>query len=151
MSRLFFKILAVLLVDSFYKKTSGLLYFIDFISLSNKSFKSLTCVGKVQCCLESILFQRFDIYFCFPTLNVHPSSMNWKKATRNCAVWRFISCKKLAVSFPWEREDHEYIFCTKIWQAVWFRKRHLKLQLKTFNVAFGVLYPTDGFFTVYQR
>ena len=50
--------------------------FIDFISLSNKSFKSLTCVGKVQCCLESILFQRFDIYFCFPTLNVHPSSMN---------------------------------------------------------------------------
>ena len=36
----------------------GLLYFIDFISLSNESFKSLTCVGKVQCCLESILFQR---------------------------------------------------------------------------------------------
>ena len=57
-------------------KALGLLYFIDFISLSNKSFKSLTCVGKVQCCLESILFQCFDIYFCFPTLNVHPSSMN---------------------------------------------------------------------------
>ena len=43
-------------------KASGLLYFIDFISLSNKSFKNLTCVGKVQCCFESILFQRFDIY-----------------------------------------------------------------------------------------
>ena len=49
---------------------------IDFISFSNKSFKSLTCVGKVQCCLESILFQRFDTYFCFPTSNVHPSCMN---------------------------------------------------------------------------
>ena len=66
--------IAVLLVYS--SKALGLLYFIDFISLSNKSFKSLTCVGKVQCCLESILFQRFDIFFCFPTLNVHPSSMN---------------------------------------------------------------------------
>ena len=69
-----FKTLAILLVDSL--KALGLLYFIDFISLSNKSFKSLTCVGKVQCCLESILFQRFDIYFCFPNLNVHPSCMN---------------------------------------------------------------------------
>ena len=88
---------------------------VDFISLSNKSFKSLTCVGKVQCCPESILFQRFDVYFCFPTLNVHPSS---KKATRNCAVRHFTSCKKLAVSFLWEREGHEYIFCTKIWQTV---------------------------------
>ena len=68
-----FQILAVLLVDSL--KAFGQLYFFDFISLSNKTFKSLTCVGKVQC-LESILFQRFDIYFCFPTLNVHPSSMN---------------------------------------------------------------------------
>ena len=47
-----------------------------YLSLSNKSFKKLTGVGKVQCCLESILSQRFDIYFCFPTLNVHPSSMN---------------------------------------------------------------------------
>ena len=45
-----------------------------WLSLSNKSFKNLTGVGKVQCCLESILSQRFDIYFCFPTLN--PSSMN---------------------------------------------------------------------------
>ena len=63
-----------LFVDSL--KELGLLYFIDLISLSNKSFKSLTCVGKVQCCLERISFQRFDIYFCFPTLNVHPSCMN---------------------------------------------------------------------------
>ena len=46
------------------------------LSLSNKSFKNLTGVGKAQCCLESILSQRFDIYFCFPTLNVHPFSMN---------------------------------------------------------------------------
>ena len=59
------------MVDSL--KALGPLYFIDFISLSNKSFKNLTGVGKVQRCLESILFQRFDIYFCFPTLNVHPS------------------------------------------------------------------------------
>ena len=28
----------------------------------NKSLKNLTCVGKVRCCLESILFQRSDIY-----------------------------------------------------------------------------------------
>ena len=47
-----------------------------WLSLSNKYFKNLTGVSKVQCCLEGILFQRFDIYFCFPTLNVHPSSMN---------------------------------------------------------------------------
>ena len=55
---------------------------IDFISLCNKSFKSLTCVGKVQCCFESILFQHFDFYFCFPTSNVHPFSY---EPTRNCA------------------------------------------------------------------
>ena len=47
-----------------------------WLSLSNESFKNLTGVGKVQCCLESILSLRFDIYFCFPTLNVHPFSMN---------------------------------------------------------------------------
>ena len=70
----FFKILAVLLVDSL--KALGPLYFIDFILLFNESFKSLTCVGEVQCCPESILFQCFNIYFCFPTLNVHPSSIN---------------------------------------------------------------------------
>ena len=69
-------------------KALGLLYFLDFISLSNKSFKSLTCVGKFQCCLECILFQRFDIYLCFLTLNVHPSS---------------VKCKKLPVSFLWEK------------------------------------------------
>ena len=46
----------------------------SFITLTNKSFK--TCVGKVQNCLESILFQYFDIYFCFPILHVHPSIMN---------------------------------------------------------------------------
>ena len=60
-------------------KALDLLYFIDFISLLNKSFKNFTCVGKIQCCLKSMLFQRFDIYFCCPTLNVHPSTMNWKK------------------------------------------------------------------------
>ena len=70
----FSKYWQVLLVDS--SKALGLLYFLDFISLFNKSFKSLTSVGKVQCCFESILFQRFDIYFCFPTSNVHPSFMN---------------------------------------------------------------------------
>ena len=56
------------------------IYIIDFISLSNKSFKSLTCVGKVQ--YYSILFQRFDIYFCFPTINGHPSSMNQLETVR---------------------------------------------------------------------
>ena len=35
---------------------------LTFITLSNKSFKSLTYVGKLSF-LESILFQRFDIYF----------------------------------------------------------------------------------------
>ena len=81
----FFKTLAVLLVDSL--KALGLLYFIDFISLSaNKSFESLTCVSKVQCCLESILFQRFNIYSCFPTLNVHPSCMNPLETVR-CDIY----------------------------------------------------------------
>ena len=64
---IFQKILTVLLVDSL--KALGLLYFIDFISLSNKSFKDLTCVGKVQRCPESILLQRFDILFLFSYLN----------------------------------------------------------------------------------
>ena len=72
-SRLYFKILAVKLVYSL--KALGMLYFTDTHFPINP-FKNLTGVGKVQCCLESILSQRFDIYFCFPTLNVHPSSMN---------------------------------------------------------------------------
>ena len=59
-------------IGRFVKSIRPILYFIDFISLSNTSFKSLTCVGNVQCCLESILFQRFDIFFCFLALNVHP-------------------------------------------------------------------------------
>ena len=35
------------IVDSL--EALGLLYFADFILLSSESFKSLTCVGKVQC------------------------------------------------------------------------------------------------------
>ena len=37
---------------------------------------------------------------------------------RHCAVRHFMSYKKLAVSFLWEREDNEYIFLVDslIWE-----------------------------------
>ena len=53
------------------------------------------------------IFQRFDIYFCFPTLNVHPSTMNCKKAhSKLCgATFYFmwgVSCKlSMGKGRPW--------------------------------------------------
>ena len=58
------------------KYSSSVMRFTLITHVCNKSFKNLTCAGKVQRYLESILFQRSDIYFCFSTSHVHPSIMN---------------------------------------------------------------------------
>ena len=79
---------------------------LTFITLSNKPFENLTCVGKLQFSLR-VSYSNFLMLFLFFCLTCASRHYEPKEAhSKLCdATFHFISCKKLAITFPSERRD----------------------------------------------